>query len=320
MLLDPKVEISASQQPSVLTCTPLVSVVMPVYNREKYLAEAIESILNQTLKQFEFIIVNDGSTDSSQKIIEQYQALDHRIISIDQKNRGNYIARNRGMQHANAPYVAVMDSDDIACPNRLRIQYDFLEQHTDHVSVGSDVQIIDPYGIQNQYLSKPQTHDEIDHYHMKSHQGGMHHPAMLIRTRCIEQLGGYKPVPNTADYDLALRLAEIGRLANIPKPLMKWRRHLAAISTQKRHEQITRAYNFCEAAHTRRGLPFTLKPPTASEIAKNTLTTAQQSASWAHYAIHHRQLKIARTHAFTALRHAPFNLRYWNILKWSLTG
>ena len=122
--------------------TPQVSVVMPVYNREKYVADAVNSILKQCYTNFEFIIIDDGSTDSTFDILKSFG--DKRIKLIRKnKNRGNYSARNEGMELATGKYICVMDSDDIALPNRINRQFEFMEQHKQFGICGSFAKVID---------------------------------------------------------------------------------------------------------------------------------------------------------------------------------
>lgn len=116
---------------------PLVSVVMPVYNSERFVAEAVDSILQQTLTDFEFLIVDDGSTDGSLGIIQDYAERDPRIrITQHSENRGVAAARNTGIARASGKYVAVMDSDDVSLPQRIEKQVTYLEAHSDIGAVG----------------------------------------------------------------------------------------------------------------------------------------------------------------------------------------
>ena len=120
--------------------TPMVSVVMAVYNEELYLQQAIESILNQSLDDFEFVIVNDGSTDRSAEIIRSYN--DSRIRLLNQENRGLTRSLNRGIKEARGGMIARMDADDISEPKRLEMQVEFLEANPDYVLVGTNVWIM----------------------------------------------------------------------------------------------------------------------------------------------------------------------------------
>jgi len=125
---------------------PLISVVMPVYNCEKYVWEAIQSILDQTLRAFEFIIIDDWSTDTSWEIIKSYAVKDSRIKAYTRKNKGIVATRNELASYCNTQYMAILDSDDIALPDRLEHQYTYMEQHKDVAVVWWHTLIIDKDG------------------------------------------------------------------------------------------------------------------------------------------------------------------------------
>ncbi len=125
---------------------PLVSVVMPSYNRSNFIGSAIDSILNQTYNNFEFIIVDDGSTDSTSKVLQKYAAKDKRIILLRQNNQGAAAARNNGVDKAQGKYIAFMDDDDISLPNRLEKQVTFLEKYPDYSACICEVKLIDLNG------------------------------------------------------------------------------------------------------------------------------------------------------------------------------
>ena len=114
----------------------LVSVVMPAYNVEKYVEEAVHSILAQTFCDFEFIIVDDGSTDRTHDILRSFSDPRIRLI-FNEKNEGNYPARNRGCRLARGKYIAVMDADDVAMPERLEKQVKYMEEHPDVLACGT---------------------------------------------------------------------------------------------------------------------------------------------------------------------------------------
>jgi len=124
-----------------------VSVIMGVYNSEKYITKSIESIINQNFESLELIIINDGSTDDSVKIINSYKKCDKRIVFIsNKKNEGPAIARNKGLKVARGKYIAILDSDDIALSNRLKIQKEFLDRKPEIFLVGSAAIIINDSG------------------------------------------------------------------------------------------------------------------------------------------------------------------------------
>src|SRR5678816_4165512 len=114
-----------------MSTTPRVSIVMPVYNAAAYLAEAVDSILAQTFRDFQFVIVNDGSTDRSTAILERYAHRDQRIKLISRPNTGIVGALNDGLAEATGDYIARMDADDVSTPNRLAVQVDYLDKHLD---------------------------------------------------------------------------------------------------------------------------------------------------------------------------------------------
>ena len=126
--------------------SPIVSVVMSVLNGERFLREAVESILDQSLREFEFIIINDGSTDFSGSILDSYQHKDPRLRVVHQENMGLVESLNRGCGLARGKYIARMDADDIAIQDRLRWQADFMETHPEVGVVGGAVEVIDTTG------------------------------------------------------------------------------------------------------------------------------------------------------------------------------
>ncbi len=128
--------------------TPSISVLMPVYNTERYVAEAIESILAQTFGDFEFIIVNDGSTDDSLAILRRYEQQDQRIRLITRPNTGIVGALNDGLALARAELVARMDADDVSLPERLGKQRDFMSSHPGCVAMSTAYTIMDPDGLE----------------------------------------------------------------------------------------------------------------------------------------------------------------------------
>ncbi len=139
---------------------PSISVILPVYNADRYLRAAIQSILDQTLSNFELIIINDGSIDNSKAIVESF--IDPRIIFIENpKNLGLIATLNKGLTLAKSNLVARMDADDIAFPERLQIQFDFLTQHPEVTLVGTWSDIINEKGVHCKIHKNPLTHTAI---------------------------------------------------------------------------------------------------------------------------------------------------------------
>lgn len=211
-----------------------VTVIMPVYNGERYLAEAIESVLEQTYKNFKFIIINDGSTDGSTNIIAHYAASDSRILPIFQPNYGAASARNRVLKETRSEWIALIDNDDIMLPMRLERQIAFLHQHPD-IKVAScrAVYINDTGNEFGKSANHLKTQEDFDRLMACDGIIGLLQPGVLMHRRTILEAGGYREQFWPAeDIDLWTRLAEQGHLILIQdEVLMKYRIHPASFIT-----------------------------------------------------------------------------------------
>lgn len=201
---------------------PMISVLMPVFNGEKYLAEAIESILNQTFTDFEFIIINDGSTDSTEKIILSYN--DSRISYYKNKINLQLIETlNKGIKLSKGKYIARMDADDISYAKRFEKQLSFMEANKDVDICGTWIKII---GSENEIWRPPVNHDEIVAGML--FESMIYHPTvMLKRDKLLGSKQLYsKEFRHAEDYEFWIRLSRIGfRFANINEPLLEYRIH-----------------------------------------------------------------------------------------------
>ncbi len=217
------------------------SVVMPVYNAERYLAAAIESVLRQTWTDFEFIIVNDGSSDESESIIRSYAQRDTRIKAINQKNSGPGSAMNAGVQEANATWIVVMHGDDIMLPNRLESIYSYLSQCTENVGiVTSAVELIasDSRVIGRATPELPRVPFYLDESNQQYIVGGLHHPAISIAV--LNRVGGYSDSCRVnEDVDLYNRIVESGYgIQILSEKLMQYRIHGEAATTTRAFELL----------------------------------------------------------------------------------
>lgn len=212
-----------------------LSVIMPVYNGEKYLREAMDSIWRQTYPFMEFIIVNDASTDGTDAIIRSYA--DKRLVYLHSPRRlGNYGCRNWAARLARGTCLAMMDADDAALPERLEKQAGYLEAHREVAAVGSD-RICIPGG---RYDKLPHTHEEI--LLALLDDNAFLHSSLVVRASAFRQLGGYdEKYRYSADYDLACRLALTAQVANLPVALVCYRRHPGQISQRWGREQAAYA-------------------------------------------------------------------------------
>lgn len=218
---------------------PKVSVIMPAYNAEKYIAEAIDSILGQTFTDLEFIILNDCSADSTEKIILSYA--DDRIVYIkNEKNMGVAATLNRGIAIATGEYIARMDADDISLPERFEKQVAFLDSHPDVAVLGSAV---DMFGAQNQVVRYSESDGRLKVDLLFG--SCFAHPSVMMRTEVIRSLGGYdRAYEGMEDYALWCRVAKNHQLATIQQVLLRYRIHPGQV-TQKRFDpnKALRYYN-----------------------------------------------------------------------------
>jgi len=201
---------------------PLVTVLMPVYNGRKYLKEAIESILNQTYKNIDFLIIDDGSTDDSVKVVMSYN--DSRIKLVkNEQNIGLTAILNKGVELSNGQYIARMDADDISASDRLEKQVNYLEQHPDVCMVDSIMELMDAQGNSlNKYNSDVISEKDIRNSLPKNNYLG--HSSIMIRAGIMRK---YKYRTTEAeDYDLWLQLANDNYIIHkIDEPLLLYRLH-----------------------------------------------------------------------------------------------
>lgn len=200
----------------------LISVVLPVYNGEKYIAEAIDSILKQTYTNFELIIIDDGSTDNSLELIEKYKKQDSRIIIISRENRGLIATLNQGIEKAKGKYIARMDQDDISLPSRFEEQVNIMINDIKVVVCGSWINI---FGVNKK--------DKIVKYYEKDKQIKANlllsccfaHPSVMIRKNLMidNNIWYNNDFENAEDYHLWTQLAKVGEFYNIPKVLLNYR-------------------------------------------------------------------------------------------------
>jgi glycosyltransferase involved in cell wall biosynthesis len=288
---------------------------MAVYNAGSYLRAALDSILGQTLSDFELVVVDDGSTDGSSRVLEEYEARDPRLRLLPQPNAGLIASLNRGLEQCRGEYVARMDADDVALPERLERQVRFLDVHSDHVAVGCRTLLIDADGDPICPYAYLCDHEQIDAMHMAGGGGAICHPAVTMRTKEVRGAGGYDPAMRHAeDLDLFLRLAEIGRVANLPEVLLHYRMHARSVGHLYRQEQHRSTVAAVEAAHRRRGL----SPPRLRDSPPSPGGSLHHK--WAWWALAAGHPRTARKHALAALRAAPLRGDSWKVLLCAMRG
>ncbi len=214
---------------------PKISVVMSVYNGERYLSEAIKSIQHQSFNNFEFIIVNDASNDTTAEILNQID--DPRVrVFTNQQNLGLTRSLNKALKHCRGEYIARMDADDLSHPLRFEKQLSFLERHPSHALVGSSYYMVNETGTTVSLVGVLTESAQIK-TGLKD-QNWFGHGSVMMRKSALDMAGGYDEEFRYAqDYDLWLRLSELYDVANIQEPLYFWRNTEHAISRHKAREQ-----------------------------------------------------------------------------------
>ncbi len=209
---------------------------MPCHNSSYFLRQAIDSILNQIFEDFEFILIDDGSSDSTYSIISEYS--DSRIRLLSNKyQKGNFVCRNIGMLKAIGKYVCVMDSDDISLPHRLQVQYEFMEKNKHIALIGSNVEKINSEGKSLAFTENMTSYSLLKVCLLKD--SVCVHPSTFFRSNIIFSHGFIynKNMKYAADYDFLVRCSQRFPIKNLSQVLLKYRLHSNQISIAKRKEQ-----------------------------------------------------------------------------------
>lgn len=298
---------------------PKVSVILPVYNAERYLEESIDSILAQTFEDFELIAVDDGSSDGSFAILERYSKRDARVVALRQENGGVSVSCNAAIKASQGVYVARMDADDIAHPEKLAKQVAHMDAHPDMVALGTRFRLIDPEGRFLGLMDIPFDHDTIDARHAGG--GGLLsicNPSVIMRGDVLRQLGGYDERFRSAhDIEVFLRLAERGRLGNLQDVLLDYRQHMGSIGHSGRGRQVHFAWEAARMAAARRGTEFTAPEPDPNGPVKSPVDTLRK---WGWWALKAGNVAGARHYGRRAVMAEPLSLESWRLMVIALRG
>jgi glycosyltransferase involved in cell wall biosynthesis len=210
---------------------PRVSVVMPAYNSEKYLTEAIRSITSQSFKEVELIVVDGGSTDRTSSIVEDISAQDARVRLVRQAHTGIVDGRNRGAALARGEYLAWLDADDVAAPHRFERQVQFLDIHAGVAAVGGNIVVTDEHLRPRLRVTYPTDSAQIAATLPDANV--LATSATMLRLSAYRSVGGCRRAfkQGAEDYDLWLRLSERHPLANLPEVLAYYRTHASQVSS-----------------------------------------------------------------------------------------
>ena len=297
-----------------MTKNPVVSVLMPVYNSEKYVAEAVESVLAQTFGNFEFLIIDDGSSDGSLAILKRYKEKDQRICLVNRPNTGYVVALNEMLVLAQGKYIARMDSDDVALPERFSRQVEFLESNSGVVCVGGSFELIDEKGRLLTCLEPPQSNDDIQKLLLAGHSSICHPCTMMCRQAVID-LGGYnESMMPTEDLDLWLRLGEVGALANLKDKVLKYRLHMYSVSAQTQKQQRNKAREACEQAWRRRGIEGHFEAAEQWRPGSDRLSQHNFMLQYGWWAFNSSQRQTAIVYGTRAITTRPFAVGGWKLL------
>jgi glycosyltransferase involved in cell wall biosynthesis len=218
---------------------PKITVLMPVYNGERHLSEAIDSILVQTYRDYEFLIIDDGSNDQTLEIIKKFNDSRIRLIQ-NRSNIGIIKTLNKGIGESRGKYIARMDADDISLPERFRLQIEFLETEPQVALVGGQFSYIDNDGKIFAHEKVPLNNDTLQKQLLK--KCCFSHPTVMIKTSVLKEVGGYNIKAHYAeDYELWLRIAENYQVANLKESILLYRVHPNQISINKVKHQVDMA-------------------------------------------------------------------------------
>ncbi len=297
---------------------PKATVILPVYNGEKYLRQAIDSVLAQSFSDFELLLLDDGSRDGSLAILDGYAKQDARCVVHSWPNRGVVLSRNEGIRLARAETLFFLDQDDICRPHRFERQLAFFESHPDCVAVGTWVMLIDPEGLHIRQLSTAVTHEEIDEAHLALQGGAIVHSSVAMRKETLVRIGGFREgFLHAEDFDTFLRLAEFGRLGNVPEILLEYRVHSQSAGHSYPQVQRDSAIRALLEARKRRKLPAV---DTKALEKTEGMDGYLLHSKWAWWALNCGNLKTARKHALKAFWANPFDIGNLRLLACTLRG
>jgi len=293
--------------------TPALSILLPVYNNRPYLGEAIASIQQQTVTDFELLVIDDGSTDGSAAIAAAAAQRDPRVRLIRQSNSGIVGALNRGLEEARGELIGRMDGDDVAEPERLQRQLAYLAEHPECVIVGTGAWFMDPGGAVVDRVISPASEEEIESRLLQGDGSALIHASVIMRGAAVRAVGGYlREFDKAEDIDLFFRLMTVGRLANLVEPLMRIRLHPRSTCFSQRPAQRELIRAILARESSQRGLSDEAAEATGhTDISRSAL-----HRQWACTSLVHGRRRTALRHALIALLRAPHERATWGTLRY----
>jgi glycosyltransferase involved in cell wall biosynthesis len=289
---------------------------MPVYNAQRYVAQAVASVLEQTFRDFEFLIVDDGSTDRSLKILQTYATQDSRISLVSRPNTGYVRALNELLAMARGEFIARMDADDIALPDRFARQVEFLRHHPRVLCVGGAQDWIDGAGRFLLHHPEAETDGEIQALALVGHTP-MNHPSVMLRRQALVDIGGYdEDLCPSEDLDIWLKLGERGQLANLPDTVLQYRQHDQSVSEIYQLQQTAKRRECCERAWQRRGVvgQYRFEGSEHWRPTGDRASLHQFMLQYGWWAFHSGQGKTAALYGGKAILAQPWQRSGWALL------
>jgi len=290
---------------------PRVTVLLPVHEAERFLAEAVESILAQTLRDFELLALDDGSRDGSAALLDRYASLDPRVRVVRRPHTGVVATLNAGLALARGELIARMDADDVALPRRLQCQLARLDREPALVCIGGGFEVIDDAG-----RTLDRVFPACDHAAILSRALGgespISHSAATYRRDAVLALGGYDESSRLVeDLDLWLRLAEVGTLANVPDLVSRVRHHERSLSERNAAAQLEQARRVAERACRRRGIVTSQVRPRAWRALPDRCSRQLVALGRARAAWRIGERRTALLYGLRAFCMQPFSVPVW---------
>jgi GT2 family glycosyltransferase len=298
---------------------PLISILMPVFNTARYLVEALESICTQTFGDFELVVVDDGSTDGSARVLEQFAMRESRMRLITRENRGLIATRNELLVESRGELLAWMDSDDSSLPHRLARQVGAFREDSALACLGSSAQCIDPDGNFLKIERWPTEPEQI----LAGQQvgGAMRFPTTMMRRAQALRVGGFRePFKIGEDLDFLLRLSRYGKMANLPDVLYLYRQHVASVCATLGTRWPVYRDCILDLAHQRqqRGTDLLEEGGTMQiEFPADTNREEMEGQvyrGWAEQALDNGNVPLALKYARASVARWPASLSAWKLL------
>ena len=297
-----------------MSTPPRVSLLMAVYNGKDFLPETIDAVLGQTFRDFEFVIIDDGSTDGAADVLREYAARDDRIKLTIRPNKGLTKSLNEGLGLCAAPLVARVDGDDICRPDRLQKQVAFMDLHPEVVLLGGAYELIDEHGRLLTTLNPPTDNAALQQQCLDG-TTPICHPLAMFRREAAMKVGGYDESYIVAqDLDLWLRLGEVGELACLPDIVLQYRMHEKSISERKQAMQVANMNRACETAWMRRGTQGVFRGEAGWRAQDDAESKLKQTLKFGWWAFNSGEKRTAISYGVKAIRLAPLRSSGWRLV------